>query len=68
MRVDPIIEELHAVRQQLMREAGDDLAVAIEHAREAGNRFRATHKCKVIKGVPRRPMGWTQAGATKKAS
>lgn len=53
MRVDPIIEELHAVRQQLMREAGDDLAVAIEHAREAGNRFRATHKCKVIKGVPR---------------
>jgi hypothetical protein len=66
MRVDPIIEELHAVRQQLMREAGGDLAVAIERASEAGKRYRATHPCKVIKGVPRRPLGWVPAGGERK--
>ena len=63
MRVDPIIEELHAVRQQLMKEAGGDLAVAIQRASEAGKRYRATHKCKIIRAEPRRPYGWKPAPA-----
>ncbi|MFY7905640.1 MAG: hypothetical protein ACOVO0_05830 [Burkholderiaceae bacterium] len=58
MRSDPIIEEVHAIRQQLMREAGGKLSVAIERAHQVGMQFRAQHKTKVIAGAPRRPVGW----------
>jgi hypothetical protein len=58
MRSDPILEEVHAIRQQLMREAGGKLSVAIERAHQVGAQFRAQHKTKVIAGAPRRPMGW----------
>lgn len=58
MRSDPIIEEVHAIRQQLMREAGGKLSVAIERAHQVGMQFRAQHKAKVIVGTPRRPVGW----------
>jgi hypothetical protein len=58
MRSDPILEEVHAIRQQLMREAGGKLSVAIERAHQVGLQFRAQHKTKVIAGTPRRPVGW----------
>lgn len=68
MRVDPIIQELHAVRQQLINEAGGDLSVAIQRANEVGKRYRATHKCKVIKAEPRRPFGWISTSTKNAAS
>ena len=54
MTNDPIIEEIHAIRKQLMLEAGGDLHEVIRRARAHRDPSR-----QVIKGEPRRPNGWT---------
>lgn len=50
---DPIVEEIHAIRRQLLDEAGGDLHEVIRRARE----HRDPHRI-IIQGKPRRPEGW----------
>lgn len=53
MKSDPIIDEIHAIRKQLMFEAGGDLHEVIRRARAHRDPSR-----QVVKGEPRRPVGW----------
>ena len=55
MTSDPIIEEIHAIRQKLMAEAGGDLHEVIRRARAHHDPLR-----RVLKGEPRRPAGWIE--------
>ena len=58
MWVDPIVHEIHVIRQKLMDDAGGDLHEVIRLAREHRDPGRLT-----TKGRPRRPEGWVdQAG------
>jgi hypothetical protein len=76
MWTDPIVKEVHAIRKQIMEQAGGDLHEAILLAHRSSNPNR-----KVFRGQPRRPAGWLQsttsagridthnpAGATEKSS
>ena len=60
MTSDPIIEEIHAIRQKLMAEAGGDLHEIIRRARAHHDPLR-----RVLKGEPRRPAGWIESQATE---
>ncbi len=53
MWTDPIIEEIHAVRQKLMDEAGGDLHEVIRRVHEHRDPAR-----RIIVGQPRRPQAW----------
>ena len=53
MKIDPIIEEIHQIRQKLMAQAGGDLHEVIRRARAHRDPSR-----QVVKGEPRRPVGW----------
>lgn len=50
---DPIIEEIHLIRQKLMDDAGGDLHEVIRRAHEHRDPAR-----RIIIGQPRRPRGW----------
>lgn len=52
MRKDPIIEEIHAIREEMAREAGYDLH---EIARQARQQREALGERPVVKLPPRRP-------------
>jgi len=63
MTSDPIIEEIHAIRIKLMAEAGGDLHEVIRRARAHHDASRT-----VVKGEPRRPVGWVDQAVTGKLS
>ena len=52
---NPIIEELHAVREQLWRQAGENYAAAIAQAHEGTKAISATMRH--IQSQPRRITG-----------
>ena len=58
MWIDPVIEEIHQIRQKLMDQAGGDLHEAILRARGHRDPTR-----RVVKGTPRRPVGWVDVSA-----
>jgi hypothetical protein len=53
---NPIIEELHAVREQLWQEAGENYAAAIAQAHESTKAISATMRH--IQSHPRKVTGW----------
>lgn len=53
MWADPIVKEVHAIRKQIMEQAGGDLHHAILMAHQASDTNR-----KIFYGQPRRPVGW----------
>ena len=53
MWVDPVVHEIHVIRQKLMDDAGGDLHEVIRLAREHRDPGRL-----ITKGRPRRPEGW----------
>lgn len=55
MWVDPIVHEIHMIRQKLMDDAGGDLHEVIRLAREHRDPGRL-----ITKGQPRRPEGWVE--------
>jgi hypothetical protein len=52
---DPIVEEVHAIRRQLLEAAGGDIHEVIRLAQLAQLPSR-----KIFRGTPRRPVGWTE--------
>jgi hypothetical protein len=50
---DPIVEEVHAIRRQLLKNAGGDIHELIRLAQQARKPNR-----KVFHGEARRPDGW----------
>jgi hypothetical protein len=55
MWIDPIVQEVHAIRKTLLEQAAGDLHQAIEMA----HRARAPNR-PIFQGQPRRPIGWVQ--------
>jgi hypothetical protein len=53
---NPIIEELHAVREQLWQQAGENYAAAIAQAHESTKVISASMRH--IQSQPRKVMGW----------
>ena len=53
MWVDPVVHEIHVIRQKLMDDAGGDLHEVIRLARQHRDPGRL-----IAKGRPRRPEGW----------
>lgn len=53
---NPIIEELHAVREQLWQQAGENYAAAIAQAHESTKAISATMRH--IQSQPRKVTGW----------
>jgi hypothetical protein len=53
MWIDPIVQEVHAIRKALLEQAGDDLHQAILMAHLA-----RSPKRRIFQGQPRRPAGW----------
>lgn len=53
---NPIIDELHAVREQLWQLAGENYATAIAHAHEDTKEISATMRH--IQSQPRQVTGW----------
>ena len=54
MWIDPVVKEVLMIRQALLEQAGGDLHEVIRRAQAARSPGR-----KVIRGEPRRPVGWT---------
>ena len=55
MWTDPIVEEIHQIRQKLMDQAGGDLHEVILSARRHRDPL-----CLVVRGPLRRPAGWKE--------
>lgn len=53
---DPIVEEIHAIREQLAAEHGNDLHKIVAHVKEV----QQGHGDKLVSRPPRRPAGWEQ--------
>ena len=53
---DPIVEEVHAIREQLAAEHGNDLHKIVEHVKNV----QQGHSDKLVSRPPRRPVGWGQ--------
>ena len=59
MWVDPIVHEIHVIRQKLMDDACGDLHEVIRLARQHRDPARL-----IAKGWPRRPEGWVDPKQT----
>jgi len=57
---DPIVEEIHAIREQLAAEHGNDLHKIVAHVKAVQQEYGN----KLISRPPRRPAGWEQKIAT----
>jgi hypothetical protein len=55
MWIDPIVQEIHTIRKNLLDQVGGDLHQAIVMAHRARNPNR-----KVFRGQARRPLGWKE--------
>lgn len=51
---DPIVEEIHTIREQLAAEHGNDLHNIVAHVKEV----QQEHGDKIVSRPPRRPVGW----------
>jgi hypothetical protein len=53
---DPIVEEVHSIREQLAAEHDNNLHKIVEHVKE----MQQGRGDKLVSRPPRRPMGWSQ--------
>lgn len=51
---DPIVEEIHQIREQISQQHGNDLHTIVEYFQEREKRSDR----KVVSFTPKRPVGW----------
>lgn len=54
MKPNPLLDELHAVRAQLMAQAGGSIRQAIKNAYNHAERLGVTKQMRVVRAKPRR--------------
>lgn len=68
MMHDPIVEEVHRIREKMLAEYGGDLRALLAHMQRRTEEAARAGRKGVVARPPRRPEGWQPPAATKKAS
>lgn len=55
---DPIVEEIHQIREQIAREHGNDLHAIVQHFQAKERETQRQTQRRVVSFPPKRPAGW----------